>query len=145
MAVTAEPGNYTLADNKNIHYLGWFNNESALADALRRSGGFGLLWHDDPVWIEYMKCNACCKLSTYLSAGLPVIVHNSVAEADTIRRKGLGLTVDSMDEAVEQVRCMTEERYNRMAQDADSFGNLVRQGYFAKKLLMDAVFELLYS
>ena len=37
-----------------------------------------------------------------------------------------------MDEAVEQVRCMTEERYNRMAQDADSFGNLVRQGYFAK-------------
>ena len=145
LAVTAEPGNYTWADNKNIHYLGWFNNESALADALRRSGGFGLLWHDDPVWIEYMKRNACCKLSTYLSAGLPVIVHNSVAEADTIRRKGLGLTVDSMDEAVEQVRCMTEERYNRMAQDADSFGNLVRQGYFAKKLLTDAVFELLYS
>lgn len=145
LAVTAEAGNYEWAEGKNIHYLGWFNNESALADGLRRSGGFGLLWHDDPVWIEYMKRNACCKLSTYLSAGLPVIVHNSIAEADTIRRKNLGLVVGSMDEAVEEVRGMTEERYNQMVRGVDSFGNLVRQGYFAKKLLTDAIFYLLYE
>lgn len=145
LAVTAEPGNYAWADHKNIHFLGWFENESALAYALRRSGGFGLLWHDDPIWIEYMKRNACCKLGAYLAAGIPVIVHSSIAEADTIRRKNLGLAVDSLDEAVNQVEQMTEEQYNRMAQDVDSFGNLIRQGFFAKKLLTDAVFQLLYD
>lgn len=145
LAVTAEPGNYAWADHKNIHFLGWFDNESALAYALRKSGGFGLLWHDDPVWTEYMKRNACCKLGTYLAAGIPVIVHSSIAEADTIHRKNLGLVVNSLEEAVNQVEQMTEEQYNQMAQDADFFGNLVRQGYFAKKLLTEAVFNLLYE
>ena len=145
LAVTAEPGNYAWADHKNIHFLGWFDNESALAYALRKSGGFGLLWHDDPVWTEYMKRNACCKLGTYLAAGIPVIVHSSIAEADTIHRKNLGLVVNSLEEAVNQVEQMTEEQYNQMAHDADFFGNLVRQGYFAKKLLTEAVFNLLYE
>ena len=145
LAVTAGPGNYAWADHKNIHFLGWFDNESALAYALRKSGGFGLLWHDDPVWTEYMKRNACCKLGTYLAAGIPVIVHSSIAEADTIHRKNLGLVVNSLEEAVNQVEQMTEEQYNQMAQDADFFGNLVRQGYFAKKLLTEAVFNLLYE
>ena len=44
-----------------------------------------------------------------------------------------------------EVEEMTEERYQQMVQDVDSFGNLVRQGYFAKKLLTDAVFKLLYD
>ena len=92
-----------------------------------------------------MKRNACCKLGTYLAAGIPVIVHSSIAEADTIHRKNLGLVVNSLEEAVNQVEQMTEEQYNQMAQDADFFGNLVRQGYFAKKLLTEAVFNLLYE
>ncbi len=145
MSVTAEPGEYAWAKGRNIDFLGWFNNENLLADALRKSGGFGLLWHDDPVWVEYMKYNTCCKLGTYLGAGLPVIVHNSVSVADTIRRKNLGLVVATLDEAVGKVEHMTEGQYNQMIQDVDSFGNLIRNGYFAKKLLTDAVFDLLYN
>lgn len=145
LAVTAEPGEYAWAKDRNIHMLGWFNNENLLVNALRKSGGFGLLWHDDPVWIEYMKLNACCKLGTYLAAGLPVIVHNSIPEADTIRRKNLGLVIDSLDEAVGRIEHMTEEEYNRMVQAVDTFGELIREGYFAKKVLTDAVFQLLYD
>lgn len=145
LAVTAEQGEYVWAKNKKIHFLGWHRNESLLADALRKSGGFGLLWHDDPVWIEYMKLNTCCKLGTYLAAGLPVIVPAAIAEADTIRRKNLGLAADSMDEVVKWVERMTAEQYNQMVRNVDSFGNLIRQGYFAKKLLTDAVFQLLYD
>lgn len=145
LAVTAEPGEYAWAQDKNIRFLGWFNNENSLADALRKSGGFGLLWHDDPVWKEYMKYNTNCKIGTYLGAGLPVIVHNSVSVADTVRRKNLGLAVDSLDEAVDKVEHMTEGQYNQMVQNVDSFGNLIRNGYFARKLLTDAVFNLLYE
>lgn len=145
LAVTADQGEYAWAEGKNIHFLGWFHNGNLLADALRRSGGFGLLWHDDPVWIAYMKRNACCKLGTYLAAGLPVIVPNSIPEADTIRRKNLGLTVDSIGEAARQVEHMTESQYDQMVQDVDAFAGLIRNGYFAKKLLTDAVFQLLYD
>ena len=92
-----------------------------------------------------MKRNACCKLGTYLAAGLPVIVPNSIPEADTIRRKNLGLTVDSIGEAARQVEHMTESQYDQMVQDVDAFAGLIRNGYFAKKLLTDAVFQLLYD
>lgn len=95
--------------------------------------------------MNYMKCNAFCKLGTYLAAGLPVIVPDSIPEADTIRRKNLGLTVRTLDEAVDLVTHMTEEQYRRMAQDVDSFAGLIRGGYFTKKLLTDAVFQLLYD
>ena len=145
LAVTADPGQYDWAKDRNIRFIGWFNHENPLADALRKSGGFGLLWHDNPVWKEYMKYNVGCKIGTYLGAGLPIIVHNSTSVADTIRRKNLGLTVDSLEEAVDQVEHMTEDQYNQMAQNVDSFGNLIRNGYFAKKLLTDSVFHLLYD
>lgn len=145
LAVTAEPGEYSWAQDRNIHMIGWYNNENLLVNALRKSGGFGLLWHDDPVWIEYMKLNATCKLGTYLAAGLPVVVRSSIPEADTIRRKNLGLTVDSLEEAVSRIESMTEEEYNRMAEAADVFGELIRAGYFSKKILTDAVFQLLYD
>lgn len=145
LAVTAAPGEYNWAKGRNIRFLGWFHNENSLADALRRSGGFGLLWHDDPVWKEYMKYNTGCKIGTYLGAGLPLIVHNSVSVAETVRRKNLGLVVDSLEEAADQVEHMTEKQYDQMIQEVDSFGNLIRNGYFAKKLLTDAVFNLLYD
>lgn len=145
LAVTADPGEYAWAKDRNICFLGWFNNENSLANALRKSGGFGLYWHDDPVWKEYMKYNTGCKVGTYLGAGLPVIVHNSVSMANIIQKKNLGLVVDSLEEALDRVEHMTEEQYNQMVQAVDSFGNLIRKGYFAKKLLTDAVFDILYE
>lgn len=145
LAVTGSQEAYQWAKGRNLHFLGWHHNGNLLTNVLRRSGGFGLLWHDDPVWMNYMKCNACCKLGTYLAAGLPVIVPDSIPEADTIRRKNLGLTVRTLDEAVDLVTHMTEEQYRRMAQDVDSFAGLIRGGYFTKKLLTDAVFQLLYD
>lgn len=133
------------AEGKNIDCIGWFSNENFMADVFRRNGGFGLLWTEDVVCKEYMKHNACCKLSTYLAAGLPVIVSNSIPEANTILEKKLGLAVDSLDEAVRKIECMTEGQYNQMVTRVASFGKLLREGYFTKKLLIDAVFQVLYD
>lgn len=145
LAITADPEQYIWENKKDIHFLGWHNNQNMLATALRESGGFGLLWRDNPMMMEYMKLNACCKLGTYLSAGIPVIVQSSLPEADVIRRKNLGITVDSLEEAVECVEHMTPEEYNQMVQNVDLFSYLVREGYFTKKMLTDAVFNLLYD
>lgn len=133
------------AQGKNVSFLGWFNDDTLLVNALRCSGGFGLLWSEDPYFREYMKLNACYKLGAYLAAGIPVIVRSEIPEKDTIIRKNLGLVVDSLDEAVEKVSAMTQEEYDRMVDDVAVFSNLVRDSYFAKKVLTDAVFQLLYD
>ena len=40
---------------------------------------------------------------------------------------------------------MNEEEYNKMVTDTEIFSGLIREGYFAKKVLTDAVFQLLYD
>lgn len=143
LRVTAEKGDW--AKEKNVSFLGWFNEDTILVNTLRQSGGFGLVWSDNAYCCEYMKMNTNYKLSAYLAAGIPVIVNTDIAEKDTIIRKDLGLAVDSLDEAVSRVENMKEEEYNRMVVDTESFSVLIREGYFAKKALTDAVFQLLYD
>ena len=141
LVVTAEKGAW--ADGKNIDCIGWINEENILANTLRKNGGFGLLWTEETVFKEYMKFNANTKLSTYLAAGLPVIVPRYIPEADTILGKNLGIAVNSLDEAVDRIEHMNEEEYRKMGESVESFSNLLRQGYFTKKALVDAVFQLL--
>lgn len=141
LRVTADIGDW--AKGKNISSLGWFNADTFLINTLRNSGGFGLLWSDDSYWCEYMKMNANYKLSAYLAAGIPVIVNKNIAESDTIVRKNLGLSVESLDEAVGKIENMNEKQYDEMVANVALFSNLIRDGYFAKKCLTDAVFQLL--
>jgi hypothetical protein len=141
LAVTVDKGDW--ARGRNVRLLGWFHDDSLLVNALRCSGGFGLLWSEDSYWREYMKMNASYKISTYLAAGLPVIVPSGIPESDTVIRKNLGLVVESLDEAVDRIEHMKEEEYRKMAEDVELFANLLRNGYFAKKALTDAVFKLL--
>ncbi len=140
LAVTVNGGEW--AHGKNIRFLGWFHNDSLLANELRRSGGFGLLWSEDAYWREYMRMNASYKFSTYLAAGIPVIVPSDIAESDTIVRKNMGIVVDSLEEAVERVKNMQESEYRIMAEATERFAYLLREGYFTRKVLTDAIFKL---
>ncbi len=145
LSVTAGMKECKWASGRNINFLGWFNNDEPLVNALRENGGFGLVWHDDPWWVEYMKLNATYKTGTYLAAGIPLIISKEKAEKDIVISKNLGFAVDSLDEAVERIESTTEEQYNQMVHDVGIFGELIRGGYFTKKLLTDAVFHLLYD
>ena len=40
---------------------------------------------------------------------------------------------------------MTQERYDQMVSQVASFGKLLREGYFTKKVLIDAMFKLMYD
>lgn len=143
LKVTVDKGDW--AQGKNISFLGWFDDDISLLTALRKSGGFGLLWSDNLYWCEYMKLNTNYKLSAYLAAGIPVIVNSSIAEKDTIVRKNLGLAVDSLDEAVSKIEKMNRKQYDEMVSNVKIFSNLIREGYFTRKCLTDAVFKLLYN
>ena len=56
----------------NVHYHGYVDEVKLLSEL--HEGGFGLVWTEDMYWREYMKYNASYKVSTYLRAGIPLIV-----------------------------------------------------------------------
>ncbi|MCD7120611.1 sugar transferase [Limosilactobacillus agrestis] len=129
---------------QNLEVTGW-KNDPILLDTLRRTGGFGLLWSEDPYWSEYIKINASFKTSTYLASGIPLIVSSDMPEKDTIKRKNIGIVVDSLEEAQEKVLQISNDEYNQMVKNVESFAKLIREGYFTKKALTEAVFKVRYE
>ena len=129
---------------QNLEIIGR-KSDSVLLDELRNTGGFGLVWSEDPYWSEYMKLNASFKTSTYLASGIPIIVNSDMPEKDTIERKNIGIVVNSLEEAQEKVLHISDEEYNQMVKNVDSFAKLIREGYFTKKVLSDAVFKVRYE
>lgn len=129
---------------KNVRFVGW-QDDSLLINFLRRSGGFGLLWGDKDDWVKYMRLNCSYKLSTYLAAGIPVIVRSDTPEVEKIRDKHLGIIADDLDTAVNRVAAMTDDEYNQMRDAIADFSPLIRDGYFTKHLLADVVYKVLYD
>ena len=128
----------------NVVCQGW-KSDPELLFALAK-GGFGLVWGtsanpaDEE---EYYKLNISHKVSTYLAAGIPVIVPSYLSTAEMIREKGLGYVADSLEEVNRLVDETTPEAYTDMLERVQKFSFLLREGYFTKKLLVDAVFEVM--
>ncbi|GET08058.1 hypothetical protein SY111_06820 [Ligilactobacillus agilis] len=91
-----------------------------------------------------MQYNTSYKLSTYLAAGLPVITSPNIAQREVIEAKKLGLFVNSVDEAVRQIENMTSAEYQEMRAGVEEFAHLIRNGYFTKRILTEAIFNLFY-
>lgn len=142
LQVFSQPADW--GQGKNVEFLGW-QDDSVLINTLRHNGGFGLLWGDKEDWVKYMRLNCSYKLSTYLAAGIPVIIRSDTPEADKIREKHLGIIADSLDEAVQRVATMSDDEYNQMRDAVADFSPLIRDGYFTKHLLADAVYKVLYE
>ncbi|HJA26741.1 MAG TPA: hypothetical protein H9720_00020 [Candidatus Limosilactobacillus intestinigallinarum] len=81
------------------------------------------------------------KESTYLAAGLPVIVRDENPSAKRIHDNGLGLVVSSLDEAVAQIDRMSEDEYEQLLANVNRFDVLIRNGYFTKHALVEAVLK----
>lgn len=129
---------------KNVEFEGW-HDDSELVGILRKTGGFGLLWGDKPDWVQYMKLNCSYKLSTYLAAGIPVICNHETPEAEVIKRKHLGIVEDDLETAIAKAQAMTDDEYCQMRDAVGEFSNLIRDGYFTKRVLAEAVFKALYE
>jgi glycosyltransferase involved in cell wall biosynthesis len=136
---------YASSENKNsvdVIYEGWKIDQELLL-SLRKNGGFGLVWAEDPIGKKYGSLNIPYKLSTYLASGIPVIIHSSNASKELILDNHLGFVVDSLDEATEKITKLSQEGYSQMLTSVDSFARLIRNGYFTKRALIEAVFKVL--
>lgn len=125
----------------NVQKMGWINPTALLLKMAE--GGLGLLWYGNEYWHRYMEYNNTFKLSSYLAAGIPIIAPRKISNQQLIEKNHLGLIVDTVDEAVEKVKKMTEKEYGEYASHVKQFATLVREGYFTKKLLIEAVHAIL--
>ncbi len=125
---------------KNVQSIGWIEPSALLLEL--KKGGFGLLWYGDDFWHQYMSYNNSMKLSTYLAAGIPVIVPRGISNQYLIEKNRLGIVVDSLEEAVEKVKNIIEQEYREYTESVGRFATLLRNGYFTKRLLVEAVHAL---
>lgn len=102
-------------------------------------GGFGLVWYQDSESRRYMEYDASFSLSRYLAAGIPVIVPLGISNQTLIEKNHLGLAVSSLEEAVTAVESMSESEYQEYIRCVRQFSPALRNGYYTKKCLMDAV------
>ena len=129
--------------SEQVHIAGWKTDEEMLLELSK--GGFGLVWsthQNEDQNLDYYSMNLSYKLSTYLAAGIPVIIPSTLSNSAFIVEQGLGLVADSLEEVNALVEHLSEETYIEMCRRVQYFSFLISQGFFAKQFLLKAVFEL---
>ena len=127
--------------SEQVHIAGWKTDEEMLLELSK--GGFGLVWsthQNEDQNLDYYSMNLSYKLSTYLAAGIPVIIPSTLSNSAFIVEQGLGLVADSLEEVNALVEHLSEETYIEMCRRVQYFSFLLSQGFFAKQFLLKAVF-----
>ncbi|KXT59355.1 sugar transferase [Lactococcus sp. DD01] len=122
----------------NMKLMGWMPEDQLLRTLNR--GGYGLVWSENienQYEREYSEMNVSFKFSTYLAAGLPLIVNKGIAKESFVTDYHLGIAVDTLDEAVDYLKSVTEEEYNVMVENVKNIGNLIKEGFFTRKMLVE--------
>lgn len=132
----------SLQDKKNIVYHGLFAPEK-LPDAI--TSGFGLVWDGETIHGcsgaagNYLRYNSSHKLSLYLASGIPVVIWKEAAEAVFVEQNHLGIAVNTVDEAKEQIQAMTPDIYQSYVDQVQVVGAKLRQGGFTSAALEEAI------
>ena len=126
----------------NIIYEGWKNKDEIILECSK--GGFGLVWgeSENPEdERDYYKMNCSYKLSTYLCAGIPVVIPNYLSNAEYIKTHKLGFVVNSLEEANKVVQECTKEHYEEIVNHLRQIAPLIRDGYFTKRAIVNAIIK----
>ena len=121
----------------HVRKMGWLAPERLLMELAK--GGFGLVWYGNEEWRRYLSMNNSLKLGAYFAAGIPVIVPRGISSRSIIEKNHLGIVADTPEEAAEAIKNMTEPDYQVYSAAAAQFAPLVREGFFTKKCLLDAI------
>jgi glycosyltransferase involved in cell wall biosynthesis len=116
----------------NVNYKGAFQPHE-LPSKLK--GSYGLVWDGDSVeglagsLGDYMKYISHHKLSSYIIAGLPLIVPANSAAAELVRKYNIGVTVQSLKDIGKRISCVTPETYHQMNANMGELAKRIIAGY----------------
>lgn len=108
--------------------------------------GFGLAWDTNTGIYEnsenYAKYNSPHKVSLYLASGLPVIVKKGTAVASIVNAYHLGITVELFESIPDVIDNLTKQELSYMLEQVNQFRKLLTSGYFTKRAIINAEFQL---
>ncbi|OTP24832.1 sugar transferase [Enterococcus mundtii] len=128
----------TVSTQGSVKMMGWRKDDQLLREL--NKGGFGLVWSeniDNQAEREYSEMNTSFKFSTYLAAGIPIIVNKGIAKEFFVEKHKIGLAVETLDEAVETIKLISAKEYQELQQNVSKIAPLLKDGFFTKKLLIN--------
>lgn len=125
-----EPVKFHFVDDKNI-------------DKTLLNGSFGLVWdgkHLDNISCphgEYLKYVTPLKLSKYILAGLPIIMHEDAAMASFVNENNIGFCISTLFEIEEKINALTEEQYQQMIENLKPIAEKITSVFFLQTAIND--------
>lgn len=123
--------NGATSSTSHITELGYTTPEQFISSA---QGDFGLVWDGPSLssctgdWGEYLALNTPHKCSFYLRAHLPLIVWSGAAVAPEVKRRGLGLCIDSLDRLPAILSNISAEQYASMQANVATIAKEIASG-----------------
>lgn len=131
----------------NVHRLD-LTVPDMLPTYVNRLGGWGLNYNDDDSvqgkrFLNYNSYNWSHKLSAYLVAGLPVLVHKDTLAASYVDKHRLGIVFDSYQSIPHLVNNVNDIEYAMYTSNVRKILHLIKTGYYVCDAFMEA--ELLLN
>lgn len=137
----------SLRSFENIEYHGSFPVDE-IPNKLDR--GFGLVWDGDSIdgcqgqSGQYLRYNNPHKLSLYLSSGLPVVIWKNAAEAEFVKKHGVGILVENLNELSNEFEKIDKVLYNRILNNIAQKKHKLCDGHFFEKAIQKTL-EIIVS
>lgn len=125
--------------NPSVNYLGRLPSDMIVASL---TGGFGVVVSENIKeettlnFVYYNQFNNPTKLSLYIAAGLPVIIASKTAHAEWIKKAGIGLVVDDLNQIDQVLAQVSPADYAAMLQAIKPWQTAVNEGFFIKRALL---------
>lgn len=96
-------------------------------------GHLGLIWEGK--CDNYICVNNPHKLSMYIVAGLPVIVWDKSAVAQFVKSNNIGVTISSLDELNDLVKCISPKEYDVMVTNCLEICKKLIKGFYLQEAM----------
>jgi hypothetical protein len=130
---------------EHFKYMGFVKSDDLIATA---QGDFGLVWDGFSVsactgnFGEYLQYNNPHKTSLYIRCELPVIIWSKAALADFVRKNGIGICIDSLEELEGILSSLSKEQYMEMKKKVHQLSTKLSQGFYCKEAVRNAIYEI---
>ena len=132
-----------MEQNPSLDYCGSCSPEELLDKIAGYD--FGLVWDGDSIdccdgkYGNYLRYNSPYKMSSYLCAGLPVILWSQMGMSKFAKENNIGICVDSLAEIPQRLAALTPEEYAAMRKSAAEIGQRLRSSYYSRLALDEAL------
>lgn len=130
-----------IVNKEQITYKGFLPADELISSV---KGDFGLVWDGDSYsacvgnFGEYLQYNNPHKVSLYIRCHLPLIIWEKAALASFIKKEGIGLCVNSLEELDGMLSALSPEEYAKMKDNVRRISSRLSEGYYFRQALANA-------